>query len=136
MDNENRFRFDRKCFFNFCKTIYDFKNRKSFSEIILFVRVRTLDILLPEFDNSRSSETRRHRNSATSVHRNNAGSRIWPSEYCRRRNPVTSGHRRRMPADQILAESGRNPAMVRNQPDSATDPAGSSQNGRDPAGSG
>jgi hypothetical protein len=33
------------------------------------------------------------------------------------RNPATSGHRRRMPADQIPAESDWNPAMVRSRPD-------------------
>jgi hypothetical protein len=33
-------------------------------------------------------------------------------EYCRRRNPTTSGHRLRMPADQISA-------MVRSRPDLA-----------------
>jgi hypothetical protein len=32
---------------------------------------------------------------------------------------VTSGHRHRMPADQIPAETGWNPAMVRSRPDLA-----------------
>jgi hypothetical protein len=44
MVNENHFRFDRKSFFNFWKTIYGFKNRKSFFEIILFVLSCTFDI--------------------------------------------------------------------------------------------
>jgi len=116
MVNENYFWFDRKNFFNFWKTIYGFKNCKSFSEIILFVFSRTFDIRLSEFGNSRLSQSRRHRNPATSGFRNNVGPGIRPSEYCRRRNPATSGHRRWMPADQILVESGRNPAMVRSRP--------------------
>jgi hypothetical protein len=48
MVNENHFRFDRKTFFNFWKTIYNFKNRKSFSKIKLFVLAYTFDIRLPE----------------------------------------------------------------------------------------
>lgn len=59
------------------------------------------------------------RNPATSGYWNNAGVGIRPPEYCRHRNPATSGHCRRMPADQILAESGRNPAMVKSRPDLA-----------------
>jgi hypothetical protein len=46
--NENHFRFDFKTYFNFWKTIYGFKNRKSFFEIKLFVIARTFDIRLPE----------------------------------------------------------------------------------------
>jgi hypothetical protein len=99
MVNENHFWFDRKSFFNFWKLIYGFKNRKLFSEIILFVIARSFDIWLLKSDNSRSSEIRRHGNPASSRHRNNAG--------CR------------MPVDQILAEYGRNPAMVRNRSDPA-----------------
>jgi len=67
MVNENHFRFDRKTFFNFWKTIYCFKNRKSFSEIKLFVLARTFDIQLPESGNGRSSESMRHRNPATGI---------------------------------------------------------------------
>jgi hypothetical protein len=78
MVNENHFLFDRKTFFNFWKI----KNRKSFSEIKLFVLACTFDIRLPESGNSRLSESRQHQ------------------------NPVTSGHRRRIPADQIPAKSG------------------------------
>jgi hypothetical protein len=89
MVNENHFRFDHKTFFNFWKTIYSFKNRKSFSEIKLSVLAHMFNIQLLESGNGRSSESRRHR------------------------NPATSGHRRQMPADQIPAESGRNPAMVK-----------------------
>jgi hypothetical protein len=70
MVNENHFRFDRKTFFNFWKTIYGFKNRKLISKVKLFVLVRTFDIRLPEFGNGWSSESRRHWNSATSGHRN------------------------------------------------------------------
>jgi hypothetical protein len=103
MVNENHFRFDRKTFFKFWKTIYGFKNRKSFSEIKRFILTSTFDIQLPEFDNGQSSESRRHRNLATSG----------------RRNPATSDHRRWMPADQIPAEFGSNPAMVKSRPDLA-----------------
>jgi hypothetical protein len=70
MVNENHFRFDRKTFFNFWKTIYGFKNRKSFSKIKLFALARMFDIRLPESGNSRSSESKRHRNLATSGHKN------------------------------------------------------------------
>jgi hypothetical protein len=78
MVSENHFRFDRKNFFNFWKTIYGFKNCKSFSEIILFVFSRTFDIRLSESGNSRSSESKRHRNPATSGYQNNAGAGIQP----------------------------------------------------------
>jgi hypothetical protein len=57
MINENHFWFDHKTFFNFWKTIYGFKNHKSFSEIKLFVLAHTFDIRLPEFGNGRSSES-------------------------------------------------------------------------------
>jgi hypothetical protein len=64
MVNENHFRFDGKTFFNFGKMIYGFKNRKSFSEIELFVLARTFEIRLPESCIGRSSESRGHRNLA------------------------------------------------------------------------
>jgi hypothetical protein len=70
MVNENHFRFGRKSLFNFWKTIYNFKNRKSFSEIKFLVLACMFDIRLPESSNSRSSESRRHRNPATSGHQN------------------------------------------------------------------
>jgi hypothetical protein len=103
MVNENHFQFDRKSFFHFWKTIYSFKNRKSFSKIILFILARMFNIRLPESDSSR----------------NPSGTKIRQWEYCQRRNPATSGHRRRMPADQIPIESCRNSAMVKNRPDLA-----------------
>jgi len=88
MVNENHFRFDRKTFFNFWKTIYGFKNCKSFSEIRLFVLAHTVDIRLPESSNGRSSEPRQHWNSATSGHQNtaDAGIRRHPASVagCRR----------------------------------------------------
>jgi hypothetical protein len=56
--------------------IYDFKNRKSFFEIKLFILARTFDNRLPESSNSRSSESKWHRNPATSGHWNIAGARI------------------------------------------------------------
>jgi hypothetical protein len=74
MVNENHFRFDRKTFFNIWKTIYGFKKRKSFSKIKLFVLPRTFYIRLLESGNGRSSESKRHRNLATSGHR----------KYCQR----------------------------------------------------
>jgi hypothetical protein len=37
MVNGNHFQFDRKRLFNFWKTIYGFKNRKSFFELKLFI---------------------------------------------------------------------------------------------------
>jgi len=37
MVNENHFQFDRKSILNFWKTIYSFKNRKSFCGFILFI---------------------------------------------------------------------------------------------------
>jgi hypothetical protein len=55
MVDENHFRFDRKTFFNFWKTIYGFKNCKSFSEIKLSILVRTFDIRLLETGNGRLS---------------------------------------------------------------------------------
>jgi len=76
MVNENHFRFDRKSFFNFWKTIYGFKNRKSFSEIKLFVRACTFDIRLPESGNNRSSESWWHQNPAISGHGNTANAGI------------------------------------------------------------
>jgi hypothetical protein len=95
--------------------IYDFKNRKSFSKIKLFVLTRTFDIQWSESGNGRSSESRRHRNPATSGP---------PS-------PDAGG-----------PDSGRNLAMVRNRPDlakmagirpdPATDLAGFGQNGQNP----
>jgi hypothetical protein len=59
---------------------------------------------------------------------------IWPPKFCRCRNPVTSGHHRRLSVDQIPAETGRNLAMVRSRiwTDSTIDPVRSGQNGRDP----
>lgn len=95
MVNENHFRFHRKTLFNFLKMIYSFKNRKLFSEIILFVLARTFGIRLSEFGNGRSSEFKRHR------------------------NLTTSSHRLRMSTDQIPVKTGRNPAMVRTRPDLA-----------------
>jgi hypothetical protein len=95
MVNENHFRFDRKSFFNFWKTIYGFKNRKSFFEIKLLVLAHMFHIRLPESSNGQSSESRR------------------------RRNSITFGHRHRMSADQISAKIGRNLAMVKNKPDLA-----------------
>jgi hypothetical protein len=41
MVNENHFQFDRKSLFNFLKTIYESKNRKSFSEFKLFILAHT-----------------------------------------------------------------------------------------------
>jgi hypothetical protein len=41
MVNGNHLQFDRKSFFNFWKTIYDFQNSKSFFKIKLFVLTRT-----------------------------------------------------------------------------------------------
>jgi hypothetical protein len=105
MVNENYFRFDRKAFFNFWKKIYGFKNRKSFSEIKLFILARTFDIRLPESGNGWSSESR--------------CTGIRPLKYCQRQNPATSGHRHRMLADQISAEIGRNLATVRSGPNLA-----------------
>jgi hypothetical protein len=89
MVNENHFRFDRKTFFNFWKTIYGFKNRKSFSEIKLFILTSTFDIQMPEFDNGQSSE------------------------YYRRWNSATSDHRRRMPENQIPAGFGWIQPLIR-----------------------
>jgi hypothetical protein len=77
MVNENYFRFDRKSFFNFWKTIYDFKNRKSFFEIKLFVLARTFDIRLSESGNGWSSEFRRCWNPATAGHHNIAVAGCW-----------------------------------------------------------
>jgi hypothetical protein len=57
MVNENHFRFDRKTFFNFWKTIYCFKNRKSLFEIKLFVLASTFDIRLPKSGNGWLSES-------------------------------------------------------------------------------
>jgi hypothetical protein len=133
--NENHFRFDRKTFFNFW--------------IIFFVFTRTFDIWLVESSNSRSFENRQHRNPASSSHWNNAGVGIRQPEYCQL---LESGDIRQL--RRIPAESGRNPVMDRNRPESGliwpdpakwpesdliwpdpdTDPAGSGQNGRDPAG--
>jgi hypothetical protein len=98
MVNENHFRFDRKTFFNFWKTIYGFKNRKSFFEIKLFVLTCMFDMRLLESSNGQSSES----------------GNIQPPKYCRRRNPATSGHGCRRPA-----ETGWNPATVRSRPDLA-----------------
>jgi hypothetical protein len=89
MVNENHFRFDRKTFFNFWKTIYGFQNRKSFSEIKLFILTSTFDIQMPEFDNGQSSE------------------------YYWRWNSATSDHRRRMPEDQIPAGFGWIQPLIR-----------------------
>jgi len=77
MVNENHFRFDRKNFFNFWKTIYGFKNRKSFSEIKLLVLVCMFDIRLQESSNDRLSKSRRRWNSATSGHRNTDSTELW-----------------------------------------------------------
>jgi hypothetical protein len=41
------------------------------------------------------------------------------SESRQRRNPATSSHCRRMPAEMIPAETGQNLAMVRSLPDMA-----------------
>jgi hypothetical protein len=81
MVNEKHFWFDYKTFFNFWKTIYGFKNRKSFFKIKLFVLARTFDILLLESCHGRSSDSRRHWNLATSDHRNiaDAGIRRHPA---------------------------------------------------------
>jgi hypothetical protein len=68
--DENHFRFDHKTLFNFWKTIYGFKNCKSFFEIKLFVLAHTFYIRLLKSSNSRLSESRRHRNPAISSHRN------------------------------------------------------------------
>jgi len=57
MANENHFQFDRKSFFNFLKTIYGFKNYKSFFEIKLFVFARTFDIRLSETGKGSSLES-------------------------------------------------------------------------------
>jgi hypothetical protein len=76
MVNENHFQFDGKNFFNFWKTIYSFKNRKSFYEIKLFIFARTFDIRLPESGNDWSLESRRRRNPAISGHRNATGAGI------------------------------------------------------------
>jgi hypothetical protein len=92
MANENHFRFDCKCLFNFWKTIYGFKNRKSFFEIKLFVLARTFDIRLFEFGNGRSSESRLGLNPATSSHRNPAGAEIRPSSPDAGQNWLESGH--------------------------------------------
>lgn len=40
MVNGNHLQFDRKIFFNFWKTIYDFENRKLFFEFKLFTLTR------------------------------------------------------------------------------------------------
>jgi hypothetical protein len=60
MINKNHFQFDCKNFFNFWK-----KNRKSFSEIKLFVLARTFNIQLPESDKNQSSKSSRRWNPAT-----------------------------------------------------------------------
>jgi hypothetical protein len=111
MVNENYFRFDRKSFFNFWKTIYGFKNHKSYSEIKLLVLARMFDIRLPKSSNRilklNSGDDGRKSPNASGP---NSG-----------RNWSKSGH------GQTLAESGENGR------DSATDPIGSVRNGRDPA---
>jgi hypothetical protein len=114
MVNENHFRFDRKSFFNFWKTIYSFKNRKSFFEIKLFVLALTFDIRLSESGNGWSSKFRPGQNPASSGHR----------------NTVVAGIRPPSP-DTVKPDSGQN------WPESGHDqnPAGSGQNGRNPAGS-
>jgi hypothetical protein len=88
MVNENHFWFDRKTFFNFWKTIYGFKNCKSFFEIKLFVLTRTFDIRLLESDNCWSSKSKRHQNLATFSRRNTADAGI-------RRHPATVARCRR-----------------------------------------
>jgi hypothetical protein len=110
MVNENHFRFDRKNFFNFWKTIYGFKNRKSFSEIKLFIIVRTFDIRLLESGNGRSLESKRRRNPTTSGYRSTAGGsdsdRNWPkSDHSQK--PARSGQNGRNPSgsDRIRRSS-------------------------------
>jgi hypothetical protein len=102
MVNENHFQFARKTFFNFWKTIYGFKNRKSFSEIKLFVLAHTFDIQLSKSGNGRSLESRQHRNPPTSSHRNIAGAGI-------RRHPATVAGCRRTNMARIRTwlEAGR-----------------------------
>jgi hypothetical protein len=114
MVNENYFRFDRKNLFNFWKTIYGFKNRKSFSEIKLFILVRTFDIRLSKSGNGRSLESKRRRNPATSGYQSTAGGsdsdQNWPkSDHGQK--PAGSGQNGQNPSgsDRIR----RNSAEIR-----------------------
>jgi len=121
MVNENHFRFDHKSFFNFWKTIYGFKNRKSFFKIILFIVAHTFDIRLPESGNSWSSESRRHWNSATSGYQNNVGAEIRRHlstiARCRRTRfwQNLAGIRPWLEAGRIWPNPATNPARFRRQ---------------------
>jgi hypothetical protein len=105
MVNENHFRFDRKSFFNFWKTIYSYKNCKSFFEIKLFVFTQCLI-----FDCWTPTMVCRQNPGGLGIGQHPA-TRILPA--------LESGHRFRMPVDQIPAKIGQNPAMVRSRLDLA-----------------
>jgi hypothetical protein len=128
MVNENHFQFDRITFFNFWKTIYGFKNRKSFFEIKLFIFTRTFDTRLPKPGNGQSSESGWHWNPAN----------IRPPEYCRRGNPATSDHRRQNGQKPVgSGQNGRNlVGSDRICMDQATDPGHFGRIWRDPEESG
>jgi hypothetical protein len=116
MVNENHFRFDRKIFFNFLKTI--FLNRfQKLNSSSLHARLIS--------DCRNSAMVGRQNPSGTGIREHSATEKLPASESDRIwMNPAGSGQNGR-----DLAGFGQNGW------DPATDPAGAGQNGWDPAGS-
>jgi hypothetical protein len=106
MVNKNHFQFDYKSFFNFLKTIYGFKNRKWFSEIELFILVRTFDIRLTKLGHGRLSKSKQRRMPANQI-------------------PAKTGWNSAMVRSQpdLAKMVGIRPDLARIQTDPVTDPA-------------